>query len=85
MNEHVMFTVITVCYNSEKYLSDTITSVLAQSYRQFEYLILDDDSTDSSWDIIQKFADPRIKAIRNETNLGEYKNRNKAIELSTGE
>lgn len=85
MNEKVIFTVITVCYNSEKFIAETIKSVLAQSYKQFEYIVLDDHSTDNSWNIINSFKDARINTICNETNLGEYRNRNKAVELAGGE
>lgn len=85
MSENFVFSIITVSYNSEKYISDTIKSVLSQTYENFEYIILDDSSTDGSWDIINSFKDPKIKAIRNDTNIGEYANRNKSIELATGD
>jgi glycosyltransferase involved in cell wall biosynthesis len=78
-------TVITVCYNTEDYVSETIKSVLNQSFDSFEYIIVDDHSTDSSWEKIKSFNDPRIKAYRNKKNIGEYPNRNKAIDLATGD
>jgi glycosyltransferase involved in cell wall biosynthesis len=78
-------TVVTVTYNSAKYVSDAIESTLCSSYRNFELIIGDDASTDDSWKIISGFNDRRIKAYRNESNLGEYFNRNKAIGLATGE
>lgn len=84
-NEKPLVTVVTVTYNSSKYVRDTIESVLAQTYENIEYIILDDNSTDNTWDIITEYKDSRIRAIRNEQNLREYPNRNKAISLANGE
>lgn len=61
-----MITVFTSSYNHGKYLSESIESVLNQTYNNFEYLIYDDGSTDNSWDIIKDYAsrDSRIKAFK---------------------
>jgi hypothetical protein len=68
------------------YVQDTIESVLAQTYPNLEYIICDDCSTDETWSIISKYSgDPRIKASRNPQNLREYANRNKAIDMASGE
>lgn len=85
MNERIIFSIITVSYNSEKYIYDAIKSVLSQTYENFEYIILDDNSTDGSWEIISGFKDPRIKAIKNSSNIGEYSNRNKGVCIAKGE
>lgn len=82
--EKPLVSVVTVTYNSAAYVRDTIESVLAQTYTNIEYIIVDDLSSDDTWSIIQEYKDPRIKAYRNEANLREYPNRNKAIELATG-
>jgi hypothetical protein len=82
--EKPLVTVVTVTYNSARYVRDTIESVLAQTYSNIEYIIADDCSKDDTWKIVQEYADMRIKAYRNETNLREYPNRNKAIDLATG-
>jgi glycosyltransferase involved in cell wall biosynthesis len=79
------FTVITVSYNSSKYIRDAIESVLASTFEDFEYIIGDDCSTDNTWEIIQDYNDPRIVKYRNEINLREYPNRNKAISMAKGE
>ena len=79
-----LVSVVTVTYNSSKYVRDAIESVLAQGYENIEYIIGDDCSTDDTWSIIQQYRDPRIIAYRNETNLREYPNRNKAIGMATG-
>jgi glycosyltransferase involved in cell wall biosynthesis len=83
--EAPLVTVITVTYNSSLYVRDAIESVLAQTYRNIEYIISDDCSTDDTWKIISEYKDPRIRASRNEFNLREYANRNKAIDMATGE
>lgn len=80
-----LVTVAIVTYNSEKYVRMAIESVLASSYTNFELIISDDCSTDNTWQIVQEYTDSRIIATRNETNLREYPNRNKCIELAKGE
>ena len=79
-----LVSVITVTYNSSLYVRDAVESVLAQTYTNIEYIIGDDCSTDNTWQVICGYSDPRIKAYRNETNLREYPNRNKAIDMATG-
>lgn len=79
-----LVSVITVTYNSALYVKDAIESVLGQTYTNIEYIIADDCSQDNTWSIIREYGDPRIKAYKNDGNLGEYPNRNKAIRLATG-
>lgn len=79
-----LVTVITVTYNSSLFVRDTIKSVLSQSYTHIQYLIGDDCSGDETWKIINEYNDPRIIKYRNENNLGEYQNRNKAITMASG-
>ncbi len=62
--------IILTSYNHEKYIRESLDSLLAQTWKDFEILIWDDASHDSSWSIIQSYDDPRIRAFRNETNLG---------------
>lgn len=83
-NSEITVTVITVTYNSSAYVRDAIESVLAQTHSNIEYIIGDDCSTDNTWEIIQDYKDPRIRAYRNEVNLREYPNRNKAIKMASG-
>lgn len=74
-------------YNSVQYLKAAITSAKAQTYPHWELVIVDDASTDGTWELASKLSedDPRIKVYRNEVNLGIPKNRAKAFEHSTGE
>jgi glycosyltransferase involved in cell wall biosynthesis len=78
------FTIATISYNSEAWINDAIQSVLASTYADFEYLISDDSSTDNSWEVIQTYTDPRIRAWKNEKNIGEYPNRNKVLSEAKG-
>ncbi|MDC1416920.1 glycosyltransferase [Flavobacteriaceae bacterium] len=77
--------VIMPVYNAEKYLNETINSILNQTYGDFEFLIIDDGSTDRSFQILESYTDPRIKLLKNDQNIGYVKTLNKLIELSTGE
>ncbi len=74
-------------YNGEKYAAEAICSVLAQDYADFELIITDNASTDKTEMICREFAaaDPRIKYVRNERNLGAGPNHNKGFELRSGE
>ena len=60
----VLVSVITPAYNVERYISDAIESILAQSFRDFEYVVIDDCSTDRTWRSFSRmqkgFADPRV-------------------------
>lgn len=77
--------IIMSCYNHDKFVSEAINSVLNQSFKDFEFLIIDDNSTDKTFDIVNSFRDPRIKAFRNEKNFGMVFNTNSLINKSTGE
>lgn len=84
LKEKPLVSVAMVTYNSAKYVEAAIRSVLGSSYENFELIIADDCSTDNTWEIIGSFEDKRIRAIRNKTNLREYKNRNQCIALAKG-
>jgi glycosyltransferase involved in cell wall biosynthesis len=79
-----LVTVAMVTYNSGRFVRDAIQSVLAQDCDDFELLVSDDCSHDDTWDIVNTFDDRRIRAVRNDANLGEYLNRNKALALARG-
>ena len=84
MQNDPLVTIFTPVYNCEKYIAETIQSALDQTFNDFEYLIIDDCSTDNSLGIIESFKDPRIRLIKNKSNQGIAYNRNLAIELSKG-
>jgi hypothetical protein len=83
MNPKVTF--IVPCYKLAHLLPDCINSILKQTFRDFEILIMDDCSPDNTSDVAASFADPRIIHVRNETNLGGIKNYNKGISLARGQ
>jgi len=66
-------------YNAARFLREAIESVLAQSYTNFELVVIDDGSSDASWSIMQDLAtrDARVRAFRNERNLGIVRTRNR--------
>ena len=68
--------VIMPVYNAEKYLSIAIESVLNQSFSDFEFLIIDDCSTDKSVEIVNSYNDSRIHFFQNKENMGSLKSRN---------
>ena len=76
--------VILPVYNGEKYLRACIDSVLAQTYSNFELIILNDGSGDGSAQIIQAYSDQRVVYVSNETNMGLIGTLNKAIVLAKG-
>jgi glycosyltransferase involved in cell wall biosynthesis len=74
-------TVLMPVYNGEKFLSETIESVLQQTYTDFVFLIINDGSTDGSEKIIQSYTDTRIRYVKNERNFGLVTTLNKGIDL----
>jgi glycosyltransferase involved in cell wall biosynthesis len=79
--------IILPCFNHEKYISQCIKSILTQSYKDFELIIIDDCSDDGSRDIIDEYLnkDDRIVAIFNNENKGPGSSRNSGIEISRGD
>lgn len=82
-----LVSIITPVYNAQDYLEETILSVLNQTYSNWELLLIDDCSTDNSYEIIEKYLkkDKRIKYLKNEKNSGPAITRNRGIEESKGE
>jgi len=76
-----LVSVVMPVYNTEKYLAEAIESVLNQSFKNFEFIIVDDASTDAGLEIIKKYSakDKRIKILQNEKNLGIAETRNRGI------
>lgn len=79
--------IITPVYNAEKYITDTINSVLAQTYTNWEMIIVDDCSTDRTTQIVESFCqkDNRIKLIKHQKNQGVAMTRNTALAHAKGE
>ncbi len=79
-----MVSVLLPVYNAEKYLHEAITSVLQQSYKDFELIIINDGSSDKSDEIIRSFKDPRIRYLINEQNIKLIKTLNRGIDEALG-
>lgn len=84
MNSEVEVSVIIPSYNSEEYIAQALSSVLNQSYRNLEVILIDDASTDSSTEIALSFPDKRLKIIRNKQNKGVSYSRNQGIKAAKG-
>ena len=78
------FSILLPIYNGEKYLRQSIASVLSQSFRDFELVIWNDGSSDSSAEIVAEYDDPRIRYYRNESNRGIFPTVNLAIQEARG-
>lgn len=74
MNSMCKISVVMPVYNSEKYVGEAIKSVLAQSFDNFEFIIVDDGSTDNTYSVIQSFTDKRIRLIQNKHDFIESLN-----------
>lgn len=79
-----LVSVVTVVFNGEKYLEETIQSVINQTYDNFEYIIIDGGSTDGTIDIIKKYED-KISYWVSEPDNGIFDAMNKGIDVATGE
>lgn len=79
-----LISIIVPVYNVEKFIDETIASVLCQTEGNFELLLVDDCSTDGSVAAIEKYNDPRIKLFRQPSNLGAYAARNRGLQEAEG-
>lgn len=82
--EKPLISVVMPVYNAELYLHEAITSILNQSYLNFEFLIINDGSIDGSENVIKSYEDPRIVYIKNTENRGLVYSLNKGIKCSKG-
>ncbi len=78
-------TVLMSVYNGEKYLREAIDSILNQTFKDFEFLIVNDGSTDRTAEILRSYHDHRIKIINNEKNMGLTGSLNKGLKIARGE
>ena len=87
MNANPKISVVMSCYNRESYVRDAIESILNQTYTDFEFIIIDDCSTDKTPEIIQEYADKdnRIIFIRNQENMDYNYNLRKGFKIAKGE
>lgn len=86
LQQNPVVSFLMTAYNREKYIAQAIESVLNSTFKDFELIVLDDCSKDSTVEIATSFArrDSRVVVIQNEKNLGDYPNRNKIAEYAKG-
>lgn len=86
MESGMLISIVTVCYNSERTIKQTIESVLGQTYERIEYIIVDGGSNDHTVDIIKQYADASKGKIKwlSEPDKGIYDAMNKGIRMATG-
>jgi glycosyltransferase involved in cell wall biosynthesis len=77
-------TFIVPCYKLAHLLPECVNSILAQTFTDFEILVMDDCSPDHTADVARSFGDPRVKHVRNDPNLGHARNYNKGLSLAAG-
>lgn len=81
----IKVSIIMPVYNGEKYVNKSIKSVLDQNFKDFELIVINDGSTDSTLEKIKLFLDVRIKVINNNTNLGIQKSLNIGLKKAKGD
>lgn len=77
--------VIMAVWNGEKYLHEAVESILGQTLSDFEFIIIDDGSTDRSYELLSQLRDPRLKLFRNKENIGLARSLNIALNVAEGE
>ena len=85
MNQQPLISVIIPTYNRENLLKDTILSVLIQTYKNFELIIVDDYSKDNTKRAVENFKDSRIIYLRHDKNKGPAATRNTGIKRAAGD
>jgi glycosyltransferase involved in cell wall biosynthesis len=82
--DEIAVTVLMAAYNEVRYIAAAVESILGQSFGEFEFLIIDDGSTDSSADYLRNLRDSRVRLVRNESNLGLTRSLNKGLDAARG-
>ena len=77
--------VIMPAFNGGRFIGAAISSILAQTYRDFELVVIDDGSTDDTADVVRSFGDARIRLVHNAANCGLSRTRNRGIREARGE
>lgn len=84
MANNPLVSVVMPAYNAEKFIDQAILSILDQTYKNFEFIIIDDGSKDSTLEVIKKYKDSRIVLLRNQNNVGVIRSLNKGIARARG-
>lgn len=83
----LLVSVIVPAYNAEKFVGETLDSILGQTYRNFEVIVIDDCSKDGTYAVLEEYAakDERVRIFKNEKNSGVSETRNRGVALAQGE
>lgn len=84
MNSVPLVSFVVPCYNYGRFLEKCVNSILRQDYENLEILIMDNCSSDNTPEVARSFKDPRVKHVRNDSNIGAVRNFNKGLTLSQG-
>lgn len=84
-NDYPLVSIVMPVYNADQFLCQSIESILNQTYKNFEFLIFNDGSTDESLKVIRAYKDGRIKVYHSEENQGYVQHLNRGIEMANGE
>lgn len=85
MEEEIMVSVCIPMYNAQDFIEECLYSVIAQTYKDIEIVVIDNCSTDNSLEIVKKVSDDRIRIIQNDENIGLVGNWNACLKHATGE
>ena len=85
MTESPLLSYIVLSYNYERYIRQTLDSIVAQSVQDFEIVVVDDASADRSVEVITSFDDARVRLLQNDTNIGGAASYNRAVEAARGQ
>lgn len=82
--EFPLVSILIPCWGCKNYIAETIESALAQDYEPLEIIVVEDCGNDGTYEEALKFSGPLLQVYRNEQNLGQYRNKNRALELAKG-
>ena len=85
--EDKLVSILIPVYNRENLIEETVRSALNQTYKNIEIIVVDNKSTDNTWDVLQKLSsqDERIKIFQNDTNIGPVRNWKRCVDEAVGE
>ena len=78
-----LISVLIPAYNHARFVRAALDSVLQQSWSNLELIVIDDASPDATWQVLQECTDPRVRLLRNESNLGSHGTLNAALHQQT--
>jgi Glycosyltransferases involved in cell wall biogenesis len=84
-DKQIKFSILLITHNQEKYVEETISSILAQTYKNFEIVVSDDCSSDKTLEVVRKINSDKIKIVQTPYNMGINGNLNTAIQNSSGD